>query len=594
MHRKKLLWQLYFSYLFVTVTSMAAMAWYASSAIKQFYIERTTADLEARALLIEKDILVDLTQRSYADIDALAKESGRKSATRITVILPDGKVVADSNESPNVMENHADRQEIMDALAGVAGKSLRYSNTLHETRLYVAIPVRYEDKIIGVLRTSISLAAFDKALQGIHFYIGLGGLVTAVLVAGISLWLSRRLTRPLEELKQGAERFARGDLTHRLPPGDSQEINSLAETLNQMAEELDEKIRHVVRQRNEREAILTSMIEGVLALDFQERVIRLNHTAARLLGCDPGKVEGKTLQEVVRNPDLHRLVAQVFSTQVPAEGEMTLQHVNGERVFYIHAGVLRGAHQSENGVLVVFHDVTQLKKLETIRRDFVANVSHELRTPVTSIKGFVETLLNGAMHNAEELERFLRIVAAQIDRLNAIIEDLLTLSCIEEEEEKAEILLSDGSVKDVLQTAIEVCQLKAADRNIRVELSCDPQVKASMNPPLLEQAVINLLDNAVKYSLPEETVHVSAVCTDTEIVIQVRDHGCGISSEHLPRIFERFYRVDKARSRKLGGTGLGLAIVKHVAKAHGGRTTVESTVGQGSTFSLHLPIRPAN
>jgi len=237
--------------------------------------------------------------------------------------------------------------------------------------------------------------------------------------------------------------------------------------------------------------------------------------------------------------------------------------------------------------------VTRLKKLEKVRRDFVANVSHELRTPVTSIKGFVETLLDGAMNNPQELQRFLQIVAAQTDRLNAIIEDLLTLSRIEQEAEKAEIALSFGSIKAVLQTAIEVCRPKAANKEIELDLTCDDALQAPINPPLLEQAIINLIDNAIKYSPPGQSVHIEADCDGGEVRVQVRDHGCGIGREHLPRIFERFYRVDKARSRTLGGTGLGLAIVKHIAQAHHGRASVESVLGQGSVFYIHLPLGAA-
>jgi two-component system phosphate regulon sensor histidine kinase PhoR len=258
---------------------------------------------------------------------------------------------------------------------------------------------------------------------------------------------------------------------------------------------------------------------------------------------------------------------------------------------------------------VVLHDVTRLRRLETVRRDFVANVSHELRTPITSIKGFVETLLDGAMNNPADAERFLKILAAQADRLNGIIEDLLILSRVEQDAQKAGIALEPGSIRDVLTAAIDVCHLKAAERNVQVELVCESGFRARINAALLEQAVVNLVDNAVKHSGEGQTVHVEAAQvkagqvegahvepgqveagqTDVEVVIRVRDHGCGISPEHLPRLFERFYRADKARSRKLGGTGLGLAIVKHIAQAHGGRATADSTPGVGSVFCLYLP-----
>ena len=284
-------------------------------------------------------------------------------------------------------------------------------------------------------------------------------------MALVSLWISRRITRPLEHLRIGAKRFAHGNLAHKLPLAGSQEISDLADTLNQMAAELDEKIRDVVRQRNEREAILTSMIEGVLAVDAQERLIRLNQTAARFIGVDPQRAQGRLLQEVVRNIELQQLVANVLAAQKPQEDEILLHNNGGgDRYLHAHGTILRDSGENPAGALVMLHEVTRLKKLEKVRRDFVANVSHELRTPVTSIKGFVETLLDGAMHNPQELQRFLQIVAAQTDRLNAIIEDLLTLSRIEQEAEKAEIALAPGSIKAVLATALEVCRLKAANK----------------------------------------------------------------------------------------------------------------------------------
>jgi two-component system phosphate regulon sensor histidine kinase PhoR len=590
MRKKRLLWQLYPAHLLIMLVSLTAVAWYASSALRTFYLEQTAAGLEARALLVEDQFRSKIAESNFQLIDTLCKEFGKKASTRITVILPNGQVAGDSDESPQKMDNHADRPEVISALAGRTGTSQRYSYTLKESRKYVAVPLKQDDKIIGVLRTSISMNVVDQAVAAIQLRIAMGGFMIAILMAAISLWISRRITRPLEHLRIGAKRFARGNLTHKLPLSGSQEISDLADTLNQMAAELDEKIRDIVQQRNEREAILSSMIEGVLAVDTQERLIRLNQTAARLIGVDPARAQGRMLQEVVRNLDLQQLVTNVLATQQPHEDEILLHdNGNGERYLHAHGTILRDDQEKAVGALVVLHEVTRLKKLEKVRRDFVANVSHELRTPVTSIKGFVETLLDGAMNNPDELQRFLQIVATQTDRLNAIIEDLLTLSRIEQETEKAEIVLAPGSIKNVLYTAIEVCQMKASDKNIQIELNCDETLQAPINPPLLEQAIINLLDNAVKYSPPGQTIHISANSIDEGVVIQVRDHGCGIGREHLPRIFERFYRVDKARSRKLGGTGLGLAIVKHIAQAHGGRASVESTLGEGSAFYILLP-----
>jgi two-component system phosphate regulon sensor histidine kinase PhoR len=454
--------------------------------------------------------------------------------------------------------------------------------------MYVATRLEQDGRTLGVLRTAVSLASVDRGLRSVQGRILIGGLLTVFLVAGVTWLISRRITQPLEQLRHGAQRFAGGELSHRLPLADAEEIAALAETLNQMAADLDDKLRAVVQERNEREAILASMVEGVLAFDGQERLLRLNRAAGRMLGIEPGRATGRTLHELVRNVRLQRVVADVLATGEPKADEIVLQTGAGP-VLEVQAAVLRNAREEKVGVLVVLHDVSRLERLERVRRDFVANVSHELRTPITSIKGYVETLIDGAARNPEQLERFLRIVAAQTDRLTAIIEDLLSLACIEEDALRSTIPTATGRIKPILLAAAEVCHRKALDKSITVDIQCDEQLETFVNAALLEQAVVNLVDNAINYSSPGQTVWVEAVRQEQKVVIRVRDQGCGISREHLSRIFERFYRVDKARSRKLGGTGLGLAIVKHIAQAHGGQVTVDSVIGEGSTFSIHLP-----
>ena len=338
---------------------------------------------------------------------------------------------------------------------------------MKETLRYVAVPCRQDGKTLGVVRAAIRLTAIDQALSTIFVHIGIWSLLVAAMLAAVSLLHSRRIARPLEELQEGAERFARGDLAHRLPVADSLEIGALAETLNHMAAELDDKLRAVVRQRNEREAILSSMVEGVLALDADDRVIRINQAAARLINIDPARAEGRTLPELVRSSELYRLVDAVAASQQPSEGEIVLRG-RDERILHVNGTVLSNARGGQPGVLLVLHDVTQLKKLEKVRRDFVANASHELRTPVTAIKGFVETLLDGAMNDPAELKRFLEIVDQQTDRLNALFEDLLTLSRIEQEAERAEIAVSPSPVRPVLEAAVEACRFKAAEKDIRI------------------------------------------------------------------------------------------------------------------------------
>jgi two-component system phosphate regulon sensor histidine kinase PhoR len=326
------------------------------------------------------------------------------------------------------------------------------------------------------------------------------------------------------------------------------------------------------------------MVEGVLAIDAEQRVLRMNQAASELLGVDAARAEGRILPEVVRNTDLQRLLTEVLASRQPAEGDVALRD-RDQRMLYVHGTVLDDVRPGESGALLVLHDVTELRKLERMRRDFVANVSHELKTPVTSIQGFVETLLDGAVNDPQERDRFLRIVAAQTDRLSAIIDDLLTLARVEQ---GAKVVLSPGPVAAVLEAAVTTCKLMAEEMNVSLQWTCPPDLQATMNPSLLEQAVVNLIDNAVKYSAAGQTVRVEAGRADGEVFIRVIDQGCGIGSEHLPRIFERFYRVDKARSRKLGGTGLGLAIVKHIVQLHGGQVTVDSAPGRGSTFTVRI------
>ena len=290
--------------------------------------------------------------------------------------------------------------------------------------------------------------------------------------------------------------------------------------------------------------------------------------------------------------DLHQIVLDALSSDKPVEGEIILRN-HSDRYIQTHGSALRDSEGKNVGVVVVLNDTTHLRRLEKLRSDFVANVSHELKTPITSIKGFVETLQEGAINDPEDAVRFLGIVAKQTDRLNAIIEDLLSLSRIEQDSGNAKIPLNMTAIENVLQLAVEVCGDKAKSKQIRLELNCPKELIAKINAPLLEQAIVNLVDNAIKYSDPGREIHIEAAKNHSEVFIRVRDEGCGIAEDHLDRIFERFYRVDKARSRDMGGTGLGLSIVKHIAKTHQGNVTVESTPQVGSTFTLHLPYLPS-
>jgi two-component system phosphate regulon sensor histidine kinase PhoR len=590
MKRMRLLWQLYPSYLLITLTALLAAGWYVSETLHDFHVKQTTGNLLAQARLVRYQLVDNLAPEQAASIDALVKKLGSETATRITVVLADGLVLGDSEKDPRLMDNHAGRVEIRAALAGRIGVSTRFSRTLGQEMMYVAVPIVEGGRISGSVRTAIAVTAINRTLKTIYGRLLLGGLVVALLAAAVSLFVSRRITRPLELMKRSAERFARGELDSRLPVAASEEIGGLAEAMNRMAAHLDDRIKTVLRQRNEQDAVLSSMVEGVLAVDTGERIMRLNRAAATLLAVQHMDVGGRPIQEVVRKADLQRFVTRTLQSRQHVEGDISLVVQGEERHLQAHGTVLRDAAGQEIGALVVLNDVTRLRRLESMRRDFVANVSHELKTPITAIKGSVETLQAGAVENPEDARRFLGIVSRQADRLNAIIEDLLALSRIEQGVEQGGLPQEEGSLKEVLGAAVQSCSVSAAEKSIDINLVCDEALRVRINAPLLEQAVVNLLTNAIKYSNSGKKIIVDASRFEGKVMIKVQDFGCGIDPVHLPRLFERFYRVDQARSRKLGGTGLGLAIVKHIAQAHGGLVHVASTPGEGSTFTIILPV----
>ncbi|WP_028313189.1 two-component system histidine kinase PnpS [Desulfatibacillum aliphaticivorans] len=584
--KRRLFLQLFPSYLIVILISIVAVAWYASSAMSKFYLSNMEQDLMARAQFVEPQIVQLLDPPNLAALDNLCKSVGRRTQTRITVILPTGRVVGDSDENPKNMDNHVDRPEVIGASAGKITSSIRFSRTLDEKMMYMAVPTKQERNTIAIIRTAVSVSSLDEAVSDIRGKIAAGGLIIAFFAAIIALLAARRITRPIEQMKKWSESISRGDFNFSPPEAKSEEIESLSKAMNQMAKDLKGRIDFITRQKNQMEAVLASMVEGVVALDTEQRIIGMNQAAGRMLACDPKTAAGKTIQETVRNTDFHDFVLMAFQSESPMEEELVLSGKH-ERYFKVRGMTLRDAQAQRMGALVVLNDMTQVTKLENMRRDFVANVSHEIKTPITAIKGFVETLLDGALDDKENAKRFLEIISRHTDRLKAIVEDLLELSRIEQAGGR-ELPLEKASVKEALETAVQVCEARAISENITVEMDCPDDLTAVFDPTMIEQAVVNLLDNAVKFSEEHGVVRVGAKAQGGEVLIWVEDEGPGISEEHLPRLFERFYRVDKARSRNLGGTGLGLAIVKHIMAAHNGHVSVKSEKGQGAAFTLHL------
>jgi len=593
MRGKRLFWQIFSAYFCITLAFVLVLGFYASEEAREFYLNQRAAELEvgARSCLVRIGELV--RQNDLPGIGAVGRGLSESLSMRVTVILPNGQVVADTSENPDTMENHLRRPEIQTALAGEPGRSTRFSETLREERMYVAVPIEHDGAVAGVVRTSFAIRGLGETLHAVYWRIALGGLVAAVLVAVASLLVAKRIAGPLEVIRAGAERFARGQLRHGLPISGAEEVRMLAQSMNRMAEQLDQRIQTIVNQENERQAVLSSMEEGVLAVDQKGTVLNLNDTCGVLLGVDPTKVRGRLVHEVIRRSNLLEFVERTLGSPSPVEEDFELRgHEN--RWLHAHGTVLHDAQKRNMGALIVLHDVTRLRHLENVRRDFVANVSHELRTPITSIKGFVETLLHEDLEDKENSLRFLRIVLKQVNRLDEIIQDLLMLSRVERGTEEQTIQLALEPLSVVLRSAVEMCEKRAGEKQVAIRVECPEELTARINAPLLEQAVVNLVDNAIKYSEAGAAVRVIGSQQPDGVTIRVEDEGCGIEAKHLSRLFERFYRVDRARSRELGGTGLGLAIVKHIVAAHKGGVRVESTVGRGSMFTIHLPaVRPA-
>ncbi len=585
---KRLIWHIYLPNLMIMLFSLVAASWYISTFMEHMIIERTQESLKTQGVLLGELIDPYLKENHLEPIDSLCKKAALRTETRITVIMLDGVVIADSKEDPLKMDNHINRPEISKALAGGTGISIRFSGTLRQRMMYVAIPMGKDGNIKAVVRTSLPLTVIDHTVRLIKKRIFAGCICIAVLASFVCYLISRRISRLVEEMKAGADKFAAGELKHTLFPPRIVELASLAEALNRMAVQLNNRIEMVVNQRNEYIAVLSSMIEGVIAVDTNERIIGINDAAAKMFHIMLHDIKGKSVQEALRNRDLNRILEKKLNTESTTKEDIVIFDT-GEKIVNTFITPIYNSAGNRIGTLLVFHDVTDVRRLDVMRKDFVANVSHEIRTPLTAIKGFAETLHDCIDEDKEEAKRFLRIIEVHVNRLDVILDDLLALAKLEKKEGGKEFIFKKTRIRDVLETAIQVVEAKAKEKNINLVLDCDKKITAMIDATIFEQAIVNLLDNAITYSPGGKSVWIHVSSDDARISISIKDCGCGIPKEHIPRLFERFYCVDKARSRQLGGTGLGLAIVKHIVSVHEGNVVVESVSGSGSTFTIYLP-----
>lgn len=586
MKHQRFVWHLYPAFLLLMTAVFLVCGFFLTHTLRDFHYQQTSQNLSARARLVEAAIQNSFYQLSATELNRQITFLGQSSDTRITLIAPDGRVLADSHENITQMDNHAQRPEVEAAKKNGYGVSVRFSRSLGLTMVYAAKPLVVAQQQVGIIRIAKPLSDVEQNLRRILWSLVLGGLGLAVLLAPVCWLISRRLSRPIEAMTLAAQRYAHGDFEGPLPQHGPQETLCLSEAMKHMAADLAERIEREKKQRGEIEAILVSMVEGIVAVDYAERMIQLNRAAADFFDVDDRSVQGRLVEEVIRPAEIQAFIRRALDLNEPIEEELIVSAPD-KRYLHVMATPLLDGSGEKIGSLVVLHDLTRLRQLEAVRRDFVANVSHELKTPITAIRGAVETLLEDV--DDATMVNFLRIIMKQGERLGALVDDLLELSRIEQGQEKGYELRRCPLIQ-VVNNAQAACENLLREQQIHLRIEVDAQLVVPINAHLLEQAVINLLTNAIKYSAPGQEVSIRAKVQAGLAILQVEDSGCGIEAQHLPRLFERFYRVDRARSRKLGGTGLGLAIVKHAVQAHRGEIEVQSTPGKGTVFSIILPL----
>jgi two-component system phosphate regulon sensor histidine kinase PhoR len=581
--------KLILSYVFVVIVSLGCIAFFLDRRLEDDSLRNIQSALITEARLIENQIPPEsLKREDIAFLETLIQNLSSRTRCRITVISPRGSVLADSGkqrEDIPQMENHLNRPEVRSALAGEIGIDTRYSSTLKINMLYVALPIKENNGVAGIVRLALPLESVQSTLSEVRRTVSIGLLFALFFAIALGYVVASATLKPVKRMTQVARKYSEGDFSRRILRGSDDEMGDLAQTLNTMAQEIEDKVREIREQNQKLSAIFNSMIEGVMVIDKAGRVVSVNAAVEKAFGVTAKDIEGRLFLETIRNNDMAEIISETLKRGEPVSREVALLFPV-KRIFEANATPIFDS-QAISGCLVVVHDITEMRRLETMRTDFVANVSHELKTPLTSIKGFVETLLEGAVDDKENNRSFLKIIQEHADRLERLVNDLLALSNLESRESALD--KTDYALAQQLQEVISGFMSQVKKKRIGIKLEVPAELSLHGDKARIQQVLINLIDNAIKFNREDGTIRIYAKKADDGVTVFVEDTGIGIPPRDLPRIFERFYRVDKARSRELGGTGLGLSIVKHIIELHAGRVGVESAEGLGSKFWFFLP-----
>jgi len=588
--QRRFFWKLALSFLALLVSVLLAVDFLAERALRDSYEADQFQQLKAlaRAMRLNPLPLKTSSPQTPEEVAALNTwvAANATSGVRVTVISAEGHVLADSQSETTTMESHADRPEIKDALQKGEGRSERSSVSVKEQLLYYAVREYLPGNVPVIIRLALPVEGFHEPLWRFRRNLWLWSLLIFVVSGALAMWMSNSYTVRIERLREFSRRVAEGDFRPLPSDGKGDSLEALGSSLNQTAARLDRTIHTLTEERNLSAAILGSMVEGVAVVNGAERLVFTNPGFAEILGLDVAPVSGSALVEVVRQTELIGAVRRVLAGEARVEAEIATgtlrQHFFAATVASVRAGETSGA-------VIVLHDITALRKLERIRRDFVANVSHEFRTPLTAIQGFAETLIGGAIDDPQNRERFLGIILEHSRRLARLTEDLLKLSQMDAE--KLELEIRPVSVAQLVEGCFETAQRRATDRELTLSLNLPSHLPdVAVDSRRIQEVLQNLLDNATQYTLPGGKIVLSAEARSDEVIFTVADTGIGIPQADQPRIFERFYRVDVARSREAGGTGLGLSIARHLVEVHGGRIWVDSELGVGSKFHFSVPV----